>query len=97
MPHPTGGPMSPSRGWCMQRSLIIPRYFDPRHPPTACPAEVVVERLARARARRGVTNRLLAKLQGVFGHKGRNPVAARVALRGRSPRTHRDFEPLGSV
>ena len=46
--------------------IDYPRYFDPRTG-TACPVEVVVERLAAGDVpRRGVTNRLLAKLQGVF-------------------------------
>ncbi|MFV8558475.1 capsular polysaccharide biosynthesis protein [Sulfitobacter sp. SBS6] len=46
--------------------IDYPRYFDPRSG-TACPVEVVVERLASGDLpRRGVANRVLAKLQGVF-------------------------------
>ena len=46
--------------------IDYPRYFDPVTG-TACPPEVVLDRLAEGTLpRRGTGNRLLAKLQGVF-------------------------------
>jgi capsular polysaccharide export protein len=49
--------------------IDYPRYFDPVTK-TACPVEIIVDRLASARPPRlGASNRMLSKLQGIFASR----------------------------